>query len=379
MLLMIWVNDFWSLTNVPTWLEHAPGDADAMGFSDIIFPAFLFIVGLSIPFALRSRLAKGDSKPTIITHILARSFALLLMGFLMVNLESYHDASTLLPRSLWQVAMALAFILIWNRYPSDPSWKKRQIIFKAAGWLILAGLAATFRSNPENGYNWLEPHWWGILGLIGWSYLLCSILQLVIGENALPNAIAWLTFASFNIAAFAGWLDFLAPVRTYVWIVGDGSLPALTMAGCFVSTLYLHFQKTEAPLRLLYSLIAIGLACLLAGLLLRPYWGISKIQATPAWTEICTGLSMLAFAFLYWLADLRKKTKWASFLKPAGVATLTCYLLPYLAYPAMQATGVRLPAFLTDGAVGLLTAMAFSLAIVFATGLLNRIGVRLKI
>ncbi len=48
-LLMVFVYDFWTLYEVPAWLEHAPGNADAMGFSDIIFPAFLFIVGLSIP------------------------------------------------------------------------------------------------------------------------------------------------------------------------------------------------------------------------------------------------------------------------------------------------------------------------------------------
>ncbi|HIF84504.1 MAG TPA: DUF1624 domain-containing protein, partial [Flavobacteriaceae bacterium] len=47
MVLMIWVNDFWTLTNVPKWLKHANAVEDYLGFSDIIFPLFLFIVGLS--------------------------------------------------------------------------------------------------------------------------------------------------------------------------------------------------------------------------------------------------------------------------------------------------------------------------------------------
>ena len=38
MLLMIFVNDFWTLKNIPNWLKHAPADFDGMGFSDIIFP-----------------------------------------------------------------------------------------------------------------------------------------------------------------------------------------------------------------------------------------------------------------------------------------------------------------------------------------------------
>ena len=52
MLLMIWVNDFFTLIDIPKWLTHASATEDYMGFSDVIFPLFLFIVGLSIPFAI---------------------------------------------------------------------------------------------------------------------------------------------------------------------------------------------------------------------------------------------------------------------------------------------------------------------------------------
>src|SRR5688572_28868327 len=55
MVLMIFVNDLWSLTNIPVWLLHTTADQDGMGLSDVIFPAFLFIVGMSIPFAINSR------------------------------------------------------------------------------------------------------------------------------------------------------------------------------------------------------------------------------------------------------------------------------------------------------------------------------------
>ena len=49
MFLMVFVNDLWTDIGIPAWLEHAPANADAMGFSDIIFPSFL-LVGLSLPF-----------------------------------------------------------------------------------------------------------------------------------------------------------------------------------------------------------------------------------------------------------------------------------------------------------------------------------------
>src|SRR5262245_16069617 len=98
MLLMIFVNDLWSLTNIPQWLEHTQANEDGMGLADVVFPAFLFIVGLSLPFAIGSRWAKGASQSSILKHILVRTIALLVMGFFHVNMESYNSEAALLPK-----------------------------------------------------------------------------------------------------------------------------------------------------------------------------------------------------------------------------------------------------------------------------------------
>src|SRR5665647_325194 len=90
MLLMIFVNDFWSLKGIPEWLEHARADQDFLGFSDIIFPCFLFIVGMAIPYAIRNRIDKGDSHIRILLHIALRSIALLVMGFFSMNISKLN-------------------------------------------------------------------------------------------------------------------------------------------------------------------------------------------------------------------------------------------------------------------------------------------------
>ncbi|MEO5999472.1 MAG: heparan-alpha-glucosaminide N-acetyltransferase domain-containing protein [Chitinophagaceae bacterium] len=96
MLLMIFVNDLWSLKNIPEWLEHTAAEADGMGLADSVFPAFLFIVGLSVPFAIQSRLSRGITTYRSLIYICSRSFALLVMGVFHVNLENY-DRSAYLP------------------------------------------------------------------------------------------------------------------------------------------------------------------------------------------------------------------------------------------------------------------------------------------
>jgi len=101
MFLMIFVNDSSGMKNVPDWLDHAKAFEDRMGFADTIFPAFLFIVGLSLPFAIKSRVKKGASTSSILFYIISRSFALIVMGFYHVNLEEYSQSASVLPRAVF--------------------------------------------------------------------------------------------------------------------------------------------------------------------------------------------------------------------------------------------------------------------------------------
>ncbi len=98
MVLMIFVNDLWTLTKVPKWLGHAAAREDYLGLADIVFPLFLFVVGLSLPFAVENRRAKGDSDWMILRHISLRSGSLLIMGLYMMNLEMIHPESVILGR-----------------------------------------------------------------------------------------------------------------------------------------------------------------------------------------------------------------------------------------------------------------------------------------
>lgn len=67
-LIMIFVNSFWKVEGVPHWLEHAAWGEDFMGLADIVFPCFLFAVGMSIPYAIERRAAKGYSDADGIYH-----------------------------------------------------------------------------------------------------------------------------------------------------------------------------------------------------------------------------------------------------------------------------------------------------------------------
>jgi heparan-alpha-glucosaminide N-acetyltransferase len=379
MFFMIFVNDLWTVHNVPDWLEHSKASEDAMGFADTIFPAFLFIVGLSIPFAISNRKVKGDSRKTILAHIVERFLALLIMGLFTVNLENAYGEAMIIDKGVREIIMIVAFFLVWNVYPKDKDKPNLYKGLKVLGYLLLFGLAIIYKGGDAQNITWMKTHWWGILGLIAWAYLICSLLYLFIGDHPVLIATAWLFFVVFNVAAFAGWLDFLSGVRKYVWIVGDGSMPGFTMAGVFASVLYRKLPTSRSATYYLVMLLGLGLCNLILGFALRPFWGISKIMATPSWLGICTGISFLVYLLLFWLVDLKRKTAWFSILKPAGIATLTCYLIPYLWYPTMHFLGAELPEMLITGWVGLVKSFLFSLLVIAFTRGLIRVGVRLKV
>ncbi|WP_421800098.1 DUF5009 domain-containing protein [Haliscomenobacter sp.] len=371
MLLMIFVNDLWSLTNVPRWLLHTAAEEDGMGLSDVVFPAFLFIVGLSIPHALKARLEKGASKVSVLLHILSRSLALLVMGLFMVNLENIDATQLLIRKEYWQILMALAFMLIWNNYRSPMVFGVVPAIFlKILGWLILAFLASIYQGASG---HWMMIHWWGILGLIGWAYLLVALLYLWIG-----NKVWWLAVACIGL--------FLLNVNEFIRLLGfdfqlviSASTHASVMLGVLTTVIYTQLAAKDQLKWLIPSLIGIALLLIAFGFATRPEWGISKIRATPSWTAICAGISILAFVLLHFIADVKGFIKWAAVIAPAGSSTLTCYLMPYFAYAIVELLGWSLPEVLTDGAVGLLKSTLFALLVIQFTGLLNRVQIGLKI
>lgn len=61
MLVMIFVNDLAGVQGLPWWNYHIPSGVNGMTYVDVVFPAFLFIVGMAIPLAVERRLEKDPS------------------------------------------------------------------------------------------------------------------------------------------------------------------------------------------------------------------------------------------------------------------------------------------------------------------------------
>lgn len=370
MLLMIFVNDFWSLKGIPDWLQHAGADQDFLGFSDIIFPCFLFIVGMAIPYAIRNRIDKGDPQLRILFHIVLRSIALLVMGFFTVNISDLNVAASGLSRGWYQILMVTGFFLIWNVYPKPEDWKKYLFTgLQLSGVALLIVLVLVFKGG-EDGSESMTPQWWGILGLIGWTYLISAPIYLFARRQPWLLLVFWGLFTLLNIADHAQWLKTPIP--------GGGAFQGFAFAGIAASLLLDRAIDPEKRKKLPLIYIGTGMLLLIAGFVLRNFFIISKIMATPTWVFLCNAVAFGFLALIYFVVDLKGKASWFELIKPAGTSTLTCYLIPYVYY-SLATYAFTLPMFLKTGVIGLGKSMVYALIIIGITALLGKMKVKLKI
>lgn len=387
MTLMVFVNDLWNVA-YPKWMGHAGMTEDYFGLSDVVFPCFLFVVGMSIPYALENSFAKGKSGQQVAGHILSRTLALLVMGVFLVNTEGGISPEVGISAPIYKLLLVASFILIWNTYPKTEN-KKRKYLHKGLKWLGIALLIFLGIIFLDKGGNMLRPKWWGILGLIGWTYLVCAFIYYFVRDrlnilipiwgffvlwcmlrcNFIPSGKPILNLpANHALYAFAGAIH-----------IDTGAHCALTMGGVILSVADVKSRTLSGKSR---GLIALGLTAMLAilGVVSNQFWIVNKIQATIPWVFYSSAAAVGTYALISWAVQYNKE-KWFNIIKAAGTATLTCYLVPNIWYCLLSVLeiGTKRPEWCNSGIPGILTCVAFSLLCVWTTHLLGKVNIKLKV
>jgi predicted acyltransferase len=384
MFMMIFVNDLAGGGKiVPDWMVHfytRRGNASGMTFVDLVFPAFLFIVGMSIPLALGSRLNQGTPLGKVVLHIVTRAGALLAIGILMVNSPSAGS-------KLWEPAMflsvILAFAAISPRTGAAPDRAKFWKSFSLSARLIgLAGLmcCAVLWKGPNDEHMitlWpfsIRTSWYGILGKIGWSYLIAATVFLVFRANRT----ALLGCVTVMFCFFAG--DHNGPVGHW-WIARHivslsdsvGSHAAISVAGMLLASILADPEKRAHASRIGFALLFIG-GCAVAAMLLTGLYGISKEDATPAWCLWSCAITAALWIGCYYLWEMTEIG--GKPLMVAGQNVLLAYLLSEMIPNPFGLLHI-------GGDLSLLwiiaRALIWAFVLLYVTARLNRIGFWLKL
>ena len=188
-----------------------------------------------------------------------------------------------------------------------------------------------------------------------------------------------------------GALDFLGPVDAFLGHgVGSifGSHTAIVTAGMLAGTIFLPRSDVVRPRDRVRFLAVLSLLLTVAGYLLRPLHGFSKIAGTESWTLATAGICCFVFLLFYLLLDIAGLRRAGSFLIPAGRNPLAAYFLPEQFANVLGLLGAVLPVNLErvfwpfadmGGVPGMLNAAVMTGLILLLTALLSRAKVILRL
>ena len=266
---MILVNNPGSWSHVYPPLRHA--EWHGWTFTDLIFPFFLFIVGVAMPLAFSRRLERGDSELQLILRVVRRFFILFGLGLFLNGFPNFDFSTIRIPGVLQRIAVCyLVVSVIYLR-----TGIRGQAITTAA-LLIAYWLLMKLVPVPEYGAGILEKH-----------------------EN------------------FAAYIDRLF-LQGHMWSATKtwdpegivSTIPAITTT--LFGVLTGHWLRTtrDATEKAAWMFVMANV-CLLIGWIIDIWLPINKNLWTSSYAVFMAGMALHVLAFCYWLIDIQGHRRWA--------------------------------------------------------------------
>jgi heparan-alpha-glucosaminide N-acetyltransferase len=380
MAVMIFVNELDSVRGLPWWTHHAPGKVDVMTYVDMVFPFFLFIVGMSLPLSIAQRLKRNSSVLALWGHVIVRVLGLIVLGLILANAEKADAARMGISGSTWALLGLISTALFLNVYVESERYAAYSRILRLLGLVGVIVLYAVFRRTTHDGNAaWIDGSYPEILGLIGYTYLAVAILYIPTRRRVWASSVWFVLLVALCVLSTGRMITFPDRVPLYFWPFGNGSMGCIVMAGVITSAIFLGTGRRPSPRRAMLLAVGFGVLMLAAGRALTPF-GISKIRATPTWSLYSIGASILLFTLLYWICDVKQWTKWALPVRAAGSNTLLTYLLPDFWYFLMVSFGVTyLDTHLNFGWHGVVKTLIFTFFILALATAFTKAKVRLQL
>jgi predicted acyltransferase len=291
---MILVNNPGSWSHIYAPLEHA--EWNGWTPTDLIFPFFLFIVGVSMTLSFASRAAHGVKRATLALHVVRRSalifaMGLFLNGFPYFDLHSIRIMGVLQRIALCYLAAGMLYLATCRRNRAADG---KIGVTVAAAMVLLVGYWALMTFVPVPGYR---------AGLLGKDDNLGAYIdRTLLGGHLWPESKTWDP---------EGLLSTLPAIATVLIGVLAGE--------------WLRSESKAA--RKALGLVIVGVALMLAGELLHPYFPINKNLWTSTYVLFTSGFGMLLLALCYWVVDLRGWRKWAAPFLVFGTNAILAYAL----------------------------------------------------
>ncbi|MEM1269377.1 MAG: DUF5009 domain-containing protein [Bacteroidota bacterium] len=311
---MILVNNPGSWANVYAPLLHA--EWHGWTPTDLVFPFFLYIVGIAIPLAFGKYLARGDSRGMLLRKTVKRSAILFGLGVFMA---------------------AFPFITFEPDFGLRPGLERLRImgVLQRIALCYLAAAVLFLYAKPRTE--------WIIAAALLLGYWAAMMLIPVPGYGAgqidIPEA---------NLAAY---LDRLVLTEAHLWAGADrmwdpeglfSTLPAIvtTLIGVWAGRL---FSADLSPVDRTAKLFVYGFAMLTAGYLWAWAFPLNKALWTSSYVLFTAGIAQCVLAVCYWFADVQGRQRWTIPLQVYGVNAITVFFFSGLVGKALYLIRIAQP------------------------------------
>jgi predicted acyltransferase len=279
---------------------------------DLIQPAFMFMVGVSLPFSLASRQARGDSFAKMLWHSIFRALALIFLGIFLRS-QSRGQTYFTFEDVLTQIGLGYVFLFLL-------AWTRPRVRWVCAA-LILVGYWAAFALYP------LPPQGFDTAAVgvpSDWPHHLTGFSAHWDKNTNLAHRVdLWF------LNLFSREQPFLYNRGGYLTLNFIPSL-ATMIFGLLAGGLLRSERAAKDKLRVLvvYGMSGVAIGALLHAFGLCP---LVKRIWTPSWAIYSAGWVTLMLAGLYYVVDLKGYRRWTFPFLVVGMNSIAMYVLVHVA------------------------------------------------
>lgn len=253
--------------------------------TDLIFPYFLFIVGVAIVYSLAKQTETGMSRKNIYSKILSRAIILIALG-LLTNLPGHDLSDIRIPGVLQRIAVCyvIVAILVLN---TSMKWQA----YVSIGLLIVYWLIILLVPVPGYGAGVLD-HEGNLPGYI---------------DSIVMNGHTW-EKSGFDPQGILSTIPSISNV-----LFG-------ALVGHWLMSKRIELEKVV-------GLFVVGNLAIVASLVLEIWIPFNKKLGTPSFTIFIAGMALLFLGMCYWFIDIKGHKKWTTFFLVFGKNAIAVYFL----------------------------------------------------
>ncbi len=255
-------------------------------FYDLIFPLFMFISGVAIPYAINSKIEKGVAKSRLLKKIFIRLLALIALGILYNGATQRGFTNFRYVSVLSQIGFGYFFAALICLY----SRSIRGCVFWLLGIMGGVAILQLFVPVPGHGAGTFES---------------ATTINAWLDQRLIPGRLHGKVFDPEGVLCIV-------------------SAITITLMGALSGYLLRRPGKPSSKKALYIALAGVG--AIVIAQLLSPYYPIIKKMWTVTYVLKAAGVSALMLALFYYVIDVKGSKSWTLFFRVFGMNSITIYM-----------------------------------------------------